>query len=355
MKNAVQNETESYALGFGDKSKFDQTTLQIFKEFGAKVVGELYNQQVPRPYFSMIQDFNQIVKDLDKSFVWCETESSKKYLTANMTEVNRYIKQWTAMVFGECGQGKSTTLNEIVELYVEKYHKDQEHGCRFKSMASFRSVTSCVQLASAGEMTLIDTPGFNDPDASRSDKNIHIEMIKNLRIQLYDSSQGLSSLILCVMPNASQRITDSTIKGMNSMLFMFNSLDERVDISKHPRYHIVINNVSKFGENYDIEKIEQDPENPEIIAAANFSNEKRISDIKSQIKDGAKNFHLFEDISDETRVGSKTWKELKSEVCDGEAYRTSEWFIDLTDHEQTLIQDLRFIQIGLGKDERIES
>ena len=43
MKNAVQNETESYALGFGEKSKFDQTTLQIFKEFGAKVVGELYN------------------------------------------------------------------------------------------------------------------------------------------------------------------------------------------------------------------------------------------------------------------------------------------------------------------------
>ena len=56
-------------------------------------------------------------------------------------------------------------------------------------------------------------------------------MIKNLRIQLYDQHQGISSLILCVMPNASQRITDTTIKGMNSMFFMFNSLDERVDIS----------------------------------------------------------------------------------------------------------------------------
>ena len=86
------------------------------------------------------------------------------------------------MVFGECGQGKSTTLNEIVELYVEKYHKGLEHGCKFKSMASFRSVTSCVQLASVGDMILIDTPGLNDPDAARSDKNIHIEMIKNLRI-----------------------------------------------------------------------------------------------------------------------------------------------------------------------------
>ena len=80
-------------------------------------------------------------------------------------------------------------------------------------------------------MTLIDTPGLNDPDTKRPDKNIHIEIIKNLSLQLYDPEQGISSLILCVMPNASQRITDSTIKGLNSMLFMFNSLDERVDIS----------------------------------------------------------------------------------------------------------------------------
>ena len=64
------------------------------------------------------------------------------------------------------------------------------------------------------------------------------------------------------MPNASQRITDSTIKGMLSMFLMFNSLDERVDITLHPRYHIVINNVSKYGDNYDIDKVEKDPEDP---------------------------------------------------------------------------------------------
>ena len=83
------------------------------------------------------------------------------------------------------------------------------------------------------------------------------------------------------MPNASQRITDSTIKGLNSMLFMFNSLDERVDISVHPKYHIIINNVSRYGNNYDIDKIEKDPNNPEINTAANLSTEKRISDIKT--------------------------------------------------------------------------
>ena len=42
MKNTVQSETQSYALGFGEKSKFDETTLEIFKEFGAKVIGEQF-------------------------------------------------------------------------------------------------------------------------------------------------------------------------------------------------------------------------------------------------------------------------------------------------------------------------
>ena len=107
-------------------------------------------------------------------------------------------------------------------------------------------------------MTLVDTPGINDPDAKRSDKNIHIEIIKSMSMRLYDPKQGISSLILCVMPNASQRITDTTIKSMNSMFFMFNSLDERIDIKFHPKFHIVINNVSIHGENYDIDAIEND-------------------------------------------------------------------------------------------------
>ena len=54
MKNAVQNETSKYALGFGDESKSNQTTVQIFKEFGAKSAGNPFNGKQPRPYFSMI-------------------------------------------------------------------------------------------------------------------------------------------------------------------------------------------------------------------------------------------------------------------------------------------------------------
>ena len=130
-------------------------------------------------------------------------------------------------------------------------------------------------------MNLFDTPGFNDPDARRTDKNIHIEMIKNLSMHLYNSGQGISSLILCVMPNASQRITDSTIKGMLAMFFMFNSLDDRVEIKSHPKYHIIINNVSKHGDDYDIEIIEKDPSNTTPNEAAILSVENRIKDIKT--------------------------------------------------------------------------
>ena len=61
LKNCAQAETESYILGFGDKSKFDRMTSKIFKQFKekqAEITGS-------RSYFSMFYDYNEIVKDLD--------------------------------------------------------------------------------------------------------------------------------------------------------------------------------------------------------------------------------------------------------------------------------------------------
>ena len=83
------------------------------------------------------------------------------------------------------------------------------------------------------------------------------------------------------MPNASQRITDSTIRGLNSMLFMFNSLDERIEVNNHPKYLIIINNVSKHGDIYDIDKIEKDPTNASTSTSTSLSIEKRIDDFKT--------------------------------------------------------------------------
>ena len=87
------------------------------------------------------------------------------------------------------------------------------------------------------------------------------------------------------------------------MIFMFTVLDERVDIANLPKFHVVINNVSRFGDHQDLETIEKDPEKAALDTETSLSKEKRIEDIKSQIKDGAKNFYLFDEISDCTRVG----------------------------------------------------
>ena len=80
-----------------------------------------------------------------------------------------------------------------------------------------------------------------------------------------------------MMPNASQRISDSTIKGMLSMFFMFNSLDERIDITLHPKFNIILNNVSKHGDDYDIDAIEKDPSNASTDSAATLSVETFLS------------------------------------------------------------------------------
>ena len=43
------------------------------------------------------------------------------------------------------------------------------------------------------------------------------------------------------------------------MFLMLNSLDERIkDIKEHPKYLLVLNNISRFGENYNPEDIKRD-------------------------------------------------------------------------------------------------
>ena len=57
------------------------------------------------------------------------------------------------------------------------------------------------------------------------------------------------------MPNESYRINRTTIEAMNNMLFMFNSLDHRTDLKNHPKFKIIVNNVSIYGNDYDPDQI----------------------------------------------------------------------------------------------------
>ena len=57
---------------------------------------------------------------------------------------------------------------------------------------------------------------------------------------------------------------------MNNMLFMFNSLDERVDTTYHPKFRIVINNVSRYGDNYDPATIGREEFNNQTFASSDL-------------------------------------------------------------------------------------
>ena len=77
-------------------------------------------------------------------------------------------------------------LSKISELFADKFCPPGSYSTHFVSSKSYASVTPCVKIGSTGDMTLIDTPGFNDADIQRQDKNIMIELIKTIRPMLYD-------------------------------------------------------------------------------------------------------------------------------------------------------------------------
>ena len=45
------------------------------------------------------------------------------------------MNKWTACIYGECGQGKSTVIQELFRLVEKTYMKDKKHGKWVKSKA----------------------------------------------------------------------------------------------------------------------------------------------------------------------------------------------------------------------------
>ena len=43
------------------------------------------------------------------------------------------------------------------------------------------------------------------------------------------------------------------------------------------------------------------------------ANEKRINDIKSQLIEGANDFYNSEEVSENTKIGEKEWKDIKDQ------------------------------------------
>ena len=72
--------------------------------------------------------------------------------------------------FGECGTGKSTLLSIVSRIYSEHFlGADLERPLDFIAAKSGKSVTTKVKVVKTGNLTLIDSPGTNDPDRKRTD------------------------------------------------------------------------------------------------------------------------------------------------------------------------------------------
>ena len=58
LQSSVIRDTESFALRFGDKSKSDEKTVEIFGEFKSKLAEKKYKGVDPKSYFELVQDYD---------------------------------------------------------------------------------------------------------------------------------------------------------------------------------------------------------------------------------------------------------------------------------------------------------
>ena len=72
-------------------------------------------------------------------------------------------------------------------------------------------------------MTLIDTPGLNDPQTKeRSDKQIFMNLVSTIRDTLKSPEKGISMFVQCIMPDQSNRIKQTVIKAMLNFLLILS-------------------------------------------------------------------------------------------------------------------------------------
>jgi len=74
------------------------------------------------------------------------------------------------VVFGECGAGKSTSLNNLMGFYCKKFGIDFDPDTMvYEAKVSLTSVTKGCSVKTVGGQCLIDTPGTNDTDKELTD------------------------------------------------------------------------------------------------------------------------------------------------------------------------------------------
>ena len=111
-------------------------------------------------------------------------------------------------------------------------------------------MTRLVRVEKSYNMTLIDSPGLNDPNPARSNKRIFMDLINTIRALLKSDEEGINTIVQCIMPDRSFRIRDTAIMTMVDVLLMLSIFNQNTSAQElkenHPKISIVFNHVSRF-------------------------------------------------------------------------------------------------------------
>lgn len=133
-------------------------------------------------------------------------------------------------------------------MALNKKKFKEEFG--FVSGKSSKAVTTKICKKNFKEVTVVDTPGFNDPKKERSDIQLMLDVVHNsLNDVLYEI--GIASLCQMVMIPESGRVSKSAILVTLRMIQTFTL--SYPDCKRHeaPKLFIVFTNFSKFEKDSD--------------------------------------------------------------------------------------------------------
>ena len=68
-----------------------------------------------------------------------------------------------------------------------------------------------------------------------------------------------------------------------------------------------------------------------------------VDSIKDALKEESINFLQAQKVSDDTKFGTKLWKDIKAEVQKDDRFKQSQWYSDLDKDQQNSIEELKSI------------
>ena len=98
------------------------------------------------------------------------------------------------LLFGEMGNGKSTTGNAIIKDQLRNRNLKFSKNRAFVASKDTQAVTKSIKIKYYTDIALIDTPGFNDPHKKRTDPQIFINICNMLNDQGI-LNEGIAGLI----------------------------------------------------------------------------------------------------------------------------------------------------------------